>query len=131
MVYTHCEHACPRIIADMKSLRARLGDVGDRVGYALVSIDPERDDVERLRAFAEKTGLGEGWTLLRGPEGSVRELAAVLGVRYRRVSELDFLHSNLLSVLDPAGVVIHRQVGLGVDPTESATVIRGLLAPAD
>jgi protein SCO1/2 len=128
MVYTHCEHACPRIIADMRSLRSELGDTGNEVGYVLVSLDPERDDAERLAEFAAETGLAEGWSLLRSDEGSVRELAAALGIRYRRISETDFLHSNLLSVLDPTGVVIHQQIGLGVDPVESAAVIRALLA---
>lgn len=128
LVYTHCEHACPRIIADMRALRAELGEVGGRVGYVLVSIDPARDDVQRLQAFAAKTRLGDGWTLLRGADSSVRELAAALGVRYRRVSDTDFVHSNLLSILDPDGVVVHRQVGLGVDPDASAARIRSLLA---
>lgn len=127
MVYTHCQHACPRIIADMRSIRSRLGESGARVGYALVSLDPERDDAERLREFRTKTGLGEGWTLMRADEGSVRELAAVLGIRYRRVSDEDFIHSNIISVLDSEGVLVHRQVGLGVDPEESAAAIRELL----
>ncbi|MGH0031917.1 MAG: SCO family protein [Myxococcota bacterium] len=130
MIYTHCEHACPRIIADMRRISRELGPEGDRVGYALVSLDPERDDPARLLAFAEQTGL-EGWTLLTSDEGSVRELAAVLGIRYRRISESDFLHSNLLSVLDPDGVVVHRQVGLGADPQAALRVIRNLLGEED
>jgi protein SCO1/2 len=64
---------------------------------------------------------------MRADEGSVRELAAVLGIRYRRVSDEDFIHSNVISVLDSEGVLVHRQVGLGVDPEESAAAIRELL----
>lgn len=128
MIYTHCEHACPRIIADIRSVRSALGDTGGRVGYVLVSLDPARDDAARLAEFAAKTGLGEDWTLLRAEEGAVRELATALGVRYRRVSPEDFVHSNLLSVLDPEGRVVHRQVGLGVDPGETVAAIRALLA---
>jgi protein SCO1/2 len=120
MIYTHCEHACPRIIADMRRIARELGPEGDRVGYALVSLDPERDDPERLAAFAEKTGL-QGWTLMRAEQGAVRELAAALGIRFRRISDSDFIHTNLLSVLDPDGVVVHRQMGLGVDPTATVS----------
>jgi protein SCO1/2 len=127
MVYTHCTHACPRIIADMRSIRSRLGESGDRVGYALVSLDPKRDDVERLGKFRTKTGLGEGRTLMRADEGSVREFAVVLGIRDRRVSDEDFIHSNVISALDPEGVLVHRQSGLGADPEESVAAIREFL----
>lgn len=127
MVYTHCEHACPRIVSDMRSVRREIGDTGGRVGFALVSLDPERDDAKQLAEFAEQTGLGEDWLLLRAEDDAVRELAAALGVRYRRVGERDFVHSNLISVLDPEGVVVHRQVGLGVDPERTVAAIRKLL----
>ena len=127
MIYTHCEHACPRIIGDMRRIARELGPLGDRVGYTLVSLDPERDDPARLTEFARQTGL-EGWTLLRAEEGAVRELAAALGIRFRRISDEDFVHSNLLSVLDTDGVVIHRQLGLGVDPKATVAVIREHLA---
>lgn len=131
MVYTHCEHACPRIIADMKQLRREIGDADGRVGYVLVSLDPARDTVERLAEFAKQTKLDAGWTLLRAGDGAVRELAAVLGIRYRQVSEKDFIHSNLLSIVDADGVIVHRQVGLGVDPEASAAAIREVLARGD
>jgi len=127
MVYTHCEHACPLIVGDMRRIRREIGDTEGRVGFVLASLDPARDDVARLAAFAEKTGLASGWQLLRAPESSVRELAAALGIRYRRVSAEDFLHSNLISVLDPDGVVVHRQVGLGVDPDATVSAIRTML----
>ena len=128
MVYSHCEHACPRIVADMKRIRRELADEAERVEFVLVSLDPERDSVARLAAFAAKTGLDEGWTLLRADAGTVRELSAALGVRYRRIDEENILHSNLISVLDADGVVVHRQVGLGVDPEATIAVIRERLA---
>lgn len=128
MVYTHCQAACPRILADMRWIRARV-DRGAPVGFVLVSIDPERDTPERLAAFADESGLaGDDWLLLRGSDEDVRELAAVLGVRYRRVSEGDFSHSNLISVLDPQGVVVHRQIGLGVDVDQTVEAIDEQLA---
>ena len=118
LVYTNCAFACPRVIADMKRIEAALPDVG----FVLVSIDPERDTPERLRQFADGARLSdERWTLLTGSDDSLIELAAVLGVRYRRISESDFMHSNLLTVLDRNGEIVHRQLGLGqVDQTIEA-----------
>lgn len=126
MVYTHCDFACPRIIGDMRRIRAQVGE-REEIAYALVSIDPERDTVERLRRFGKETGLSEqGWLLLRGPEEQVRELAAVFGVSYRRVSGTDFAHSNVISVLSRQGEIVHQQVGLGAEPDEAVRAIREL-----
>lgn len=110
LVYTRCAFACPRVIADMKRIEAASEDVG----FVLVSIDPARDTPEQLRSFAEGARLSpERWTLLTGDDGDLLELAAVLGIRYRRVSENDFMHSNVLTVLDEDGEIVHRQMGLG------------------
>jgi protein SCO1 len=130
MVYTHCAHTCPRILMDMKRLEGELGaEAGERVGFVLVSIDPERDTPERLRHFAEAVRLAPArWTLLSAPDDDVLELAAVLGVRYRRDGETEFSHSNVITVLDADGEIAYRQLGLGEDPTPALRTIRGLLA---
>jgi protein SCO1/2 len=132
MVYTHCEAACPRIVADIRSIRDALGSSGRLVAPVLVSIDPERDSPERLRDFGSETGLTEqGWILLRGDEDDVRELAGVFGVQYRRTSDTDFAHSNVIHVIDPDGEIVHRQSGLGVDPKAAVEVIRELLSASE
>ena len=129
LVYTHCDNACPRIIADMRRIRTALGEQHGQVTYALASIDPERDSVARLRTFGEETGLTEqGWRLLRADVHIVRELAAVLGVQYTHTSATDFAHSNLISVLGPDGVIQHQQNGLGVAPDATIAKVRELLS---
>lgn len=111
MVYTHCEHACPRILADMKRIRDGLSPAAqERTRFTIVSIDPERDTPQRLSSFAEENDLSdEQWTLLNGDDGDVLELAALLGVRYKRVSDTDFVHSNMITVLDEEGVVAYQR----------------------
>lgn len=128
MVYTHCDYACPRIISDMRRIRREVDAENRDIRFVLVSIDPEGDTVERLAAFGEETGLtGQGWSLLRSNEGNVRELAAVFGVQYRRVSETDFAHSNVISVLDRQGEIAHQQVGLGATSDPAIRAIASLL----
>ncbi len=127
MVYTHCDNACPRIIADMRLIRDALEDKADQLEFVLVSIDPERDTVERLSSFGEETGLTkQGWTLLRGEDADIRELAAVFGVQYRQTSETDFAHSNIISVLNQQGEILHQQEGLGVRFDATVSAIREL-----
>jgi len=132
MVYTHCTHTCPQIIIDFKQLEARLtpAERAD-AGFVLVSLDPARDTPERLREFAAETRLDPArWTLLTGTDESVREIAALLGIRYRAEAAGEISHSNAYLVLDREGRIVHRQDGLG-DPTETLAAIRSAAADAD
>jgi protein SCO1/2 len=126
MVYTTCGHTCPAIVAEMKRLEASLSpDERPRVGFVLVSLDPARDDPARLAAFAEAMRLDPAaWTLLTGDDGAVRELAALLGLRYRREADGQISHSNTYLVLDGAGRIVHRQEGLGADAAPALARIR-------
>ena len=61
----------------------------------------------------------------------MRELAAVLGVQYRRISEIDFAHSNIITVLGPSGEIRHQQQGLGTAPDDTVAMIHKLHRTAD
>jgi protein SCO1/2 len=128
LVFTSCEFACPIIVNDMKRLAAALPtEVRDRTGFVLVSFDPERDTPERLREFRHKMNLPtRGWTLLRGAPDDVRELAALLGVNYRKDARGQYAHSNLLTLLNAQGEVVFQQPGLNLPPEEMVARIRQL-----
>lgn len=119
MIYTSCQAACPRLVADMRRIEAGVQDaVLDQVTYVLVSIDPETDTPERLFAFAQENGMTSAqWLLLRGSEESVRTFANVVAVKYKQISPIDFSHSNIISVFDKEGVMRYQQEGLGTDLT--------------
>ena len=108
LVYTHCQATCPLIVGQLKRLEAAT-----TLGLVLVSLDPERDTADRLAAFAAEHELDAArWTLLRGSDDDVRELAVVLGVRYRRQSPTELAHANTITLLDAAGGIVHQQVTL-------------------
>jgi protein SCO1/2 len=132
MVFTHCAYACPLTVHDMKRIGAGLSeDLRDEVRYVLVSLDPERDTPPALRRFAGAYGLDDGrWTLLRGTSDDVRMLAALLGVRYRKQSDGQFAHTNLITILNRRGEVVHRQKGLGAGSDAPVGVLETLLADA-
>jgi protein SCO1 len=116
MVYTHCYHTCPQIVADMKRLEAMTEDLEGDVGFVLVSLDPDRDDPERLTRYAEGIGLDPArWTLLMGSDDETRALAALLGVRYRQEADREIAHTNELTVLGPDGTIVHQRKGLDED----------------
>lgn len=49
--YTFCPDVCPFTLAKMKQLYARLGERADEVTMAFVSVDPQRDSVEKLASY--------------------------------------------------------------------------------
>ena len=50
--------------------------------------------------------------LLHGDDDSVRELAALLGVKYQQDANGAFSHSNLVTVLNLEGEIAHQRLGL-------------------
>jgi protein SCO1/2 len=125
MIYTSCRAACPRLVADMKSIAAQIPkEFKDKIQYVLVSIDPTKDTPKVLKEFAITNSMdGEEWTFLQGDENSVREFANVLAVKYKRIDPMDFSHSNIISVFNPKGDLVHQQEGLGVDNKETVESI--------
>lgn len=117
MIYTSCKAACPRLVADMRSIEAQLpASTKNKVKLVLVSIDPEVDTPERLKAFSIENKMeGDQWLFLRSTEKNTREFAAVLAVNYKKISPMDFSHSNIISVFNAEGELVHQQEGLNVN----------------
>lgn len=128
MIYTSCRAACPLIISDMKAIEAQLAEnTRKQVRFILVSFDPKRDTPAVLRQLAADRSLDLAlWTLLTGDDDGVRELANVLGMKYR-VAGGEFVHSSVITILDDKGVIRFQQNGVKRDATESVSAVRGLL----
>jgi protein SCO1 len=108
MIYTHCTATCPLAVSELKRIAALEPDSR----FVLVSLDPQRDDEKRLADYAAERSLDPSrWTLLTGSDADVRDLAATLGVRYRRVTPEDLAHSNLITLLDRDGRVVRQSSG--------------------
>lgn len=129
MIYTSCKAACPRLIADMRNIAQQIPDTKtNQIQYVFVSIDPEVDTPERLKEFAIDNQMNsEEWMFLRGTEEDTREFAAVLAMSYKRISPIDFSHSNIISVFNRQGELIHQREGLSVDSKETVAAIQGQL----
>ncbi len=113
MFFANCTYACPMLVSDMARLRAALPEsVRAETQFVLVSFDTERDTPAALRAYRQRVGLDEQWTLLHGGEASVQELAMLLGVKYKREASGDYAHSNLLTLLNAEGEIVQRVEGL-------------------
>lgn len=128
MVYSSCEYVCPRIVADMKKLESKLGGHSSHINFVLASFDPDRDKPKVLQEYSKKKGISKSnWYFISAPDESVLELAAVLGVKFKKLPDGEFSHSNVISIIDQNGVVKYQQVGLNQDPENSLNHIKKLL----
>ncbi|WP_374172276.1 SCO family protein [Flavobacterium tructae] len=125
MIYTSCKAACPRLVADMRDIESKLNKkTKQHVKLILVSIDPKTDTPQKLKSFAIANQMNQDpWLFLRSSEENTREFAAVLAVNYKQISPIDFSHSNIISVFNPAGELVFQQEGLGVNNEKTITTI--------
>lgn len=121
MIYTSCKSACPRLVADMRNIESRLPEnIKKNAKLVLVSIDPTVDTAKRLKEFSIENKMdGDQWLFLRSTEENTREFAAVLAVNYKKISPMDFSHSNIISVFNADGELTYQQEGLGVNSDET------------
>lgn len=114
MFYTSCTDACPLLIAELRRIEATLSPaLREDVRVVLVSLDPERDTPSAIRRLADSHRLdGARWRLLTGTDDTIREVAAVLGVKFRRLSNGMINHSSVVAVLDRRGVIQSRTEGI-------------------
>jgi protein SCO1/2 len=129
MIYTSCKTACPLLVADMKRIEAQINpDYLNKVSLVLVSIDPETDTPERLAEFAKNGGMDTPhWVFLRSNETATQEFANVLSMKYKKISPVDFSHSNIISVFNTDGELILQEEGTGINTKHVAEQVNSLV----
>ena len=115
MFYASCPDACPLLIEEIRQLESTLpAPARADLRVLLVSLDPVRDTPEALGHLARVRGIGsEGWRLLNAEDDVIREVAAVLGVKFRRLLDGTINHSTVITLLDRTGRIDLRIDGLG------------------
>lgn len=114
MFYTTCPQACPILVSHLKRIEAALEPVArDDLRVLLVSFDPEHDTTAVLNEAVTHFGVdGTRWKFTRTDDEHVREIGAVLGIKYRQ-ADGSFNHSSVITLLDRAGVIDRRADGMG------------------
>jgi protein SCO1/2 len=109
--FTHCPDICPATLQQLALARKQLQqqtaeasstDTASPPGaftIVLISVDPERDTPEKLKAYVSH--FGEGVTAATGSPESIREIASALGVWFQReaLGEDDYTVSHSTAVL--------------------------------
>lgn len=109
--YTYCPDICPTELATMARLLKQLGNDSDKVSSLFISVDPERDTVEKLKnyvPFFSPNLIG-----LTGSKKQIDKVTKAYKVQtkiHSRKENSDYYlvdHSANLYVIDGQGKIIH------------------------
>lgn len=118
--FTSCPDVCPTTLAHFKHVKQRLGDAADDVRFVMVTVDPERDDQERMRQYVEAFDPE-----FIGLTGTLAELQAAWDAYHVRPQKIEVPGSALgYSVSHPASSYV-------IDPEGNLRLLHFYGLPAD
>jgi protein SCO1/2 len=103
--YTHCPDACPTALNDISIALSDLGPKRDAVRPVFITVDPERDTPETLKAYV--ASFDAPILALTGSAEEVAKAAKGYRIYYAKHPEAggDYSmdHSSVIYVMDPEG----------------------------
>lgn len=101
--FTSCPSICPGLARNMKKLQESFKENPDIVQFISVSVDPERDSVPRLRAFADRLNINhDSWWFVTGNKKEIYDF----GIKEIRANIFDpkvdtaFIHTENFFLID-------------------------------
>jgi protein SCO1/2 len=82
--YRYCPDVCPTNLGTITSALDRLGPDGDRIQPLFITVDPERDTVEKLRDYVAL--FSPRLIGLTGTPAQIAEAARTFRIYYRKVA---------------------------------------------
>ena len=104
--FTQCPDVCPTTLNEMTLLKKQLGEDGQRLQVLFVTVDPERDTPELLKAYM--ANFDPGFLALTGSLEQLQILAKDFKVYFKKVpgkttSSYTMDHSAGSYIFDPQG----------------------------
>jgi len=130
--YTQCPDVCPTTLQEIVQVKQALGADGDRLQAIFVTVDPERDTPEMLKAYMGN--FDPTFIALRGSDAQTAAIAKDFKIYYKKVdgqtpTSYTMDHSAGSYIFDPAGRLrIYSRYGSGPDAV--AADVRSLLNEA-
>ena len=128
--YTQCPDVCPTTLLELAQVKKGLGADGARVQGVFVTVDPERDTPELLKAYV--ANFGADFVALRGTPEQTKAAAKNFKVFYNKVpgkTETSYTvdHTAGSYVFDASGRVrLFTRYGMG--PEALTSDLKALLA---
>lgn len=97
--FTHCPEVCPTTLFELSGWLKTLGDDGKNIKAYFVSIDPERDTPDVIKAYVGN--FSDRIVGITGDPDKVRAMAKSFGIYFKRVetSGGDYTMDHTASVL--------------------------------
>lgn len=130
--FTQCPDVCPTTMIELAGVRKALGADGERVQGIFITIDPERDTPQLLKAYVDN--FGAGFVALRGNAAETQAVAKHFKVFYAKVpgkteDSYTMDHTAGSYIFDAKGKVrLFTRYGSGADALTSD--LKALLAEA-
>lgn len=109
--FTNCGYICPTTLAELGKMYRILEDKGvkDLPRVVMISIDPERDDQEKLGSYV--SSFHPDFYGARGDDASIKAMTREMGIAYAKIMEkdtsdpksYDMQHSGALMLFNPQG----------------------------
>jgi protein SCO1 len=109
--FTNCGYICPTTMAELSKMYHLLEDkkVKDLPQVVMISIDPERDNIDRLNSYV--TSFQSSFYGARGEETVIKAMTREMGVAYAKVvnkdsadpQNYDMQHSGAVMLFNPQG----------------------------
>lgn len=128
--FTQCPDVCPTTLAELAQVKKALGADGERVQGVFISVDPERDTPELLKAYL--ASFDPSFVALRGSPEQLKEVAREFKVYYAKVpgktaETYTMDHTAASFLFDPQGRVrVFSRYGAGATALQAD--IKALLA---
>lgn len=130
--YTQCPDVCPTSMSELAEVKRALGADGDKLQGIFVTVDPERDTPEMLKAYM--ASFDPGFLALRGSPEQLAAVAKDFKIYYKRVdgqtpTSYTMDHSAGSYVYDTSGRLrVYHRYGSGAQSL--AADVRALLDEA-
>ena len=119
-IFTTCRSACPVLTAKLVDIQRRLSSEQKGIPrFVAVSVEPEHDTPEVLKAYANNFGADlRAWSFLTGSPAAIAELARRYAVYVKRQPDESIDHTFLTSLIDRDGIIRVQYQGAQFDRDE-------------
>ena len=128
--FTQCPDVCPTSMQELAEVKAALGADGERLQGIFISVDPERDTLEMLKAYMEN--FDPSFLALRPTPEQLPALAKDFKIHYKKVdgttpTSYTLDHSAGSYLYDPQGRLrVYHRYGSGAEAlTEDVRLLLG------
>ena len=128
--FTQCPDVCPTSMQELAEVKAALGADGERLQGIFISVDPERDTLELLKAYMEN--FDPSFLALRPTPEQLPALAKDFKIYYKKVdgttpTSYSMDHSAGSYLYDPQGRLrVYHRYGSGTEAlTEDVRLLLG------